>query len=369
MSLKSLLRLLPLVALLLMQGCSLMQPKGDELAAQLDVLLADKRYGKALDALSRVPPDSPDYPRFAERRKQVEGLAAQHERKTLDEAQQLVTHDRWGEALDLYDEALARLPRSTVLRDGLAELHRLQQARLTVQQHELLIARGEWLAATLVIYQRMAIIDPRTSEHGELLRKYQSESEQTAETLLTIGNDALAKENNNLAARAILLAARLSDKKEIQQAAQKYEQSRDKRARDARNTQPQQDKRWRELAQHEQERNAAIAQLSAEYHNAMKRKDYLAARTTLGRLHSFAPEVVNENGYEKELNARILEETNRLYNEGVMFYGRSQFEKARDSWKKTLELTPSHSKARESLERVEKVLERIEQLRNKQKRN
>ncbi len=368
MTIKSLIHLLVVaVALQLLQGCTLLQPKGDELATRLDTLLADQRYGEALDTLSRVPPDSPDYLRFAERRKQIEGIAAEYERKTINEARQRVSQDRWEEALDLYDEALIRLPRSTTLRDGLADLHRQQQARLTALEHERLISRGEWLAALIPIYQRMATVDPRNSDHGDRLKEYQGEGEQTAEALFKLASQALELGNDEFASRAIPLAARLSEKKEIQQLAQKYEQSHGKRARDNRVGQP--ERRWRELAQHEQERTEAITQLTAEYQNAMKQKDYLAARTTLGRLRSFAPEVINDKGYEKELNARITEESNRLYNEGVMFYGRSQFEKARDSWKKTLELTPTHNKARESLERVEKVLERIEQLRKKQTSN
>lgn len=355
--------LLLLVTLTVLSGCSWLQPQGNELSTRLDTLVAEKRYGDALDMLARVPPDSPDYGRFAERRKGIESQAAQYERKTVDDARQLVTQDRWYQALNLYDEAMDRLPRSTVLRDGLADLHKQQQARLALQEQELVIAKGEWLTNVITVYRRMTTIDPRNNSYQNQLEKYQAEGEQTAATLLKIGTQAKTAGSDDIASRAITLAARLSDKKEFQQAAQKYEQT---RPRDSRSVQ---DKRWNELALREQERTEAIRQLTNDYAAAMKQKDYLGARTTLGRLRSFAPELVNEKGYEKDLNEKIDMESNRLYNEGVMYYGRSQFEKARDSWKKTLELVPTHSKAKESLERVEKVLERINQLRSKQKSN
>lgn len=355
-----------LLSLLLLSGCTLLQPQGSELSAKVDALVADKRYGDALDMLTRVSPDSPDYARFAERRKSVEALAAQYERKTLEEARQLIAQDRWFQALNLYDSAMKRLPRSTVLRDGLADLHKQQQARIAIQEQERVIARGEWLATEIAIYQRMSTIDPRNPSYDDQINKHQSDGEQTAALLFKIGTQAKAAGNDNIASRAIPLAARLSDKKEIQQASQKYEQQRDRGTKDALNLP---DKRWRDLAQREQERTEAIKQLSDDYASAMKQKDYAAARTALGRLRTFAPEVVNEKGYEKDLSEKIDMESNRLYNEGVMFYGRSQFEKARDSWKKTLELTPTHTKAKESLDRVEKVLERINQLRSKQKSN
>lgn len=355
-----------LITLLLLSGCSMLQPQGNELSAKLDSLVAEKHYGNALDLLARVPPDSPDYLRFAERRKSIESLASQYERKTVEEARQLLSQDRWYQALNLYDEALERLPRSTALRDGLAQLHKQQQARLAVQEQEMVIARGEWLTSVIAIHRRMVTIDPRNSSFERQLNAYQSEAEQTADSLLTIGSQARAAGDDDTASRAYPLAARLSERKEIQQAAQKYEQTRDKSSRENRNLQ---DRRYRDLAQREQERTAAINQLTAEYHAAMKQKDYSAARTALGRLRTFAPELVNEKGYEKELNEKIAAESNHLYNEGVRYYGRSQFEKARDNWKRTLELTPTHAKARESLDRVEKVLERIEALRSKQKNN
>jgi len=358
--------LVVLIPLLLLSGCSLMQPKGNELSTKLDSLVAEKRYGDALDMLARVPTDSPDYGRFAERRKSIEVLAAQYERKSVDDARQFIAQDRWQQALNLYDEALDRLPRSTLLRDGLAELHKQQQARIAVQEQELTIAKGEWLISVIATYRRMTTVDPRNSSYERQLNNYQSEGQQTADTLFKIATQAQSSGNDDIASRALPVAARLSDKKEIQQAAQKYEQTRSRSVKDSRT---QQDQRYRDLAQREQERSAAIQQLAGEYNSAMKEKDYTAARTALARLRSFAPEVVNEKGYEKELNEKITAESNRLYNEGVMYYGRSQFEKARDSWKKTLELTPTHAKARESLERVEKVLERINQLRSKQKGN
>lgn len=352
-----------LLTLIALSGCSWLQPQGNELSTRLDALVAEKRYGDALDMLARVPPDSPDYGRFAERRKSIETQAAQYERKTVDDGRQFMTQDRWFQALNLYDEAMNRLPRSTVLRDGLADLHKQQQTRLTIQEQELVIAKGEWLANVITVYRRMTTIDPRNNSYQNQLEKYQAEGEQAAASLLKIGTQAKTAGNDDIASRALPLAARLSDKKEFQQAAQKYEQT---RPRDSRSVQ---DKRWNELAQREQERTEAIRQLTNDYAAAMKNKDYLGARTTLGRLRSFAPELVNEKGYEKDLNEKIDMESNRLYNEGVMFYGRSQFEKARDSWKKTLELVPTHSKAKESLDRVEKVLERINQLRSKQKSN
>ncbi len=355
-----------LIAALLLSGCTFMQPKGDELSSKVDALLAEKKYGDALDLLSQVSPASPDYSRFADKRKQVEGAAAQYERKTMEEARQMVAQDRWGRALDLYDEALRRLPRSTTLRDGLADLHKQQQARLDIQENELVISKGEWLAAIIPVYRGMTIIDPRNSSYRDQLEKQLAEGEKMADILIRIGTQAQEAGNDDIAARSILLATRLSERPAVRQLAQKFEQSRDKRARENR---AQQDKRWRDLALREQERTDAIQTLTNEYNNAMKQKDYLTARSTLARLRTFAPEVVNEKGYDNDLNEKITAESNRLYNEGVAYYGRSQFEKARDSWKKTLELNPTHTKARESLARVEKVLESINQLRSKQKNN
>lgn len=360
------LRLFPVVFLLAVaiSGCSMMQPHGDELATKLDQLVAEKRYGDALDLLNGVSPGAPDYARFAERRKQTETLAAQYERKVVEDARQLVAQERWGQALNLYDEALGRLPRSNRLRDGLAELRRQQQTRVTEQERELVISKGEWLLAVLPAYRRLATIDPRSSDRERQVTRHQSDAEETAAALLNLGNTAADAGDDEFAGRAITLAARLSDKPEIRQAAQKYEQGRDKRTRDGR---LQNDKRARDQAARQQERSETIQQLMKEYDAALQQHDYLAARTLLAKLRPLAPELVSERGYEGDLKQRIEDETERLNAEGATYYGHGEFEKARDSWTKALQLTPSHTKAKENLKRVEKVLARIEHLRKKQK--
>jgi tetratricopeptide (TPR) repeat protein len=348
----------------LISGCTLIQPKGKELSTKLDQLVADKEYGDALDMISHVSPGDPDYARFAERRKQIEGLAAQYERKVIDDARQMVAQEHWAQALDLYDQALDRLPRSTRLRDGLAALHQQQQARIADQENELLVSRGEWLLDVLPTYRSLASIDPRDSSRARQAKNIQDDAEELAAKLIKIGTAAADAGNDDLASRAIPLAARLSDKPAIRQAAQKYDQTRDKRSRDNRS---QQDRRFRDIAEHEQERTNAIQQLVKDYTTAVDSKDYVGARLLLGQLRTISPGLVSERGYESDLNKRINNEAERLYSEGATQYGHGEFEKARDSWKKTLELVPTHTRAKESLARVEKVLNRIERLRKKQK--
>lgn len=361
------LRVATAAALHLLVGCALLQPpQGDALEQKVNTLIAEKRYGEAQQLLAKIPRDSADYKRFASRRKQVDNLAAQYERKVVEDARQLMLQERWAEALDLYDQALENMPHSTKLREGQADLKRLQQQRLARQESDLLINRGERLLVALPAYQNLTRIDPRDSRREWEYQNKKREGELLAEELVEAGDKALDYGDYEQAERTILLAARLSDKAEVRQGQQRLEQARSKRARDLRSLQEQ---RLRNEIPQEQNRSDTVAQLQRDYESAVQQRDLLTARSQLAKLRAYAPEIVAQRGYERELKREIENETERLYDEGVSHYGHSEFEKARDSWQMVLALEPGHRQAKESLARVNKVLHRVEHLRKKQKRD
>lgn len=363
-SLRYCIRPFAILLLITLGGCTLLQPQGDALGKRVDALVADKRYGDAQELLGNIPHDSADFKRYAERRKQVDNLAAQYERKVVEDARQLILQERWAQALDLYDLALERMPHSSKLHDGLADLNSLQQQRITGQENVLLINKGEWLLVVLPTYKRITQIAPRDGGRERQYRNIKNIAEDTAEELSKVGTAALESGDYELAERTITLATRLSDKDEIRQAQQLLEQGRSKRARELRSNQEQ---RLRDAAMRDQDRSDTIVELQRGYDTAIQERDYITARTLLAKLRTYVPEVVAQRGYESDLKRRIDVEGERLYEEGVTYYGHSEFEKARDTWQKVLELVPNHAKAKESLVRVNKVLGRIEHLRKKQR--
>lgn len=347
-------------------GCALIPVEpGPELQGQLDTWIAERRYGQALDVLSRVDPKSPHYQDMAERRRQVERLSEKYEREVVATARKDVAAGRWAKALDAYDLALERIPSSNLLRDGLAELHRQQAARVAEQELELLIRRANWLEESRPVYEKIATIAPRDSSAQKKLKDHVADIHQAASHLGKMGVAALEAGDYALADRTLPLAARLSDAEFIAKAQQqlaKWHSDR-KRQRDTARRKRLQESKAREAAAKRQ-----FTQLKQEYQSALDAGKLANARTILRNLERLAPDDAGLREEHEQLSRAIAEESERLFQEGVRLYSRGEFEDAARQWRLVLELTPEHRNAAENLERAERVLERLEQLREKQVR-
>lgn len=180
-----------LLAVVLLGGCAnmdidlgrLTRVDSERLAERVDDWVADRQYGRALEALSRVDPKDPLYERLAQRRRDIKDLAESYEQEVLSGAREAVEGGDWAQALDLYDQALERLPESTVLRDGLAKLHQRQEARLEAERLELLIRQGRWLQETLPIHARIGRIAPRDRGVQRQLEAKRGEADELGRSL------------------------------------------------------------------------------------------------------------------------------------------------------------------------------------------
>lgn len=323
----------------------------------------EREYGRALDALNKVDPKDPDYAKAARKRMQVERSATQYEQKMRKEAGNLLKKGDWAAALDLYDEALDKYPKSAVIRDGLAKLHQQQSEALARLELKQLVRHGVWLREVLPVYRDIARTDPRNSDAQNRLARIETEAAGVAQELALIGNKALANNELNTADATLPLALKLSGDpviegsvnslhKELEQLEKKRLESRRLSEQKAR------------TAQKKKERT--ISAIKKRYQKAVAEKKYLSARYYLKELEEIDrrhPEVV---GLKKSLRATIEKEVSRLFESGVNAYSRGQFEQAAKAWRTLLKLEPEHLQAKENLERAEKVLDNIQRLKEKQ---
>ncbi len=353
-----------LLGAVLLNGCVVMAVSpGPDLDQELDAWVGDREYGRALDTLARVDPKSPDYQRMAERRRQIEALASTYEKDVVAQAQKDVAKGDWAAALDAYDAAIKRMPGSTVLKDGLAALHRQQSAKVAEQQLELLISRAQWLKASLPVYARIARISPRDSDTLSRYEAQQVAVREVASRLGKMGAAALEAGEHGLADRTLPLAAELSDEDFIIKASQQLKAW---HAEQKRQQQAVRDKHLRAAKAREAAAKRRYEQLSEEYRRAVEAGRLTSARTILRSLEEMAPNDTGLLAERRQLESQIDSEANRLFEEGVGLYSRGEFDAAAKAWRATLELNPHHRPAAENLERAERVLERIRQLREKQ---
>ena len=357
---------LVLLAAAVLGGCANMdlgrftRVDSEKLAKRVDTWVADRQYGRALDALSRVDPKDPLYERLAQRRRDIKALAESYEQDTLEQARKAVEGGDWAKALDLYDKALERLPESTVLRDGLAQLHKRQNARVEEERLELLIHRGRWLQRALPIHQRIARILPRDDDAQEELEAKQQQAEEVGRRLGERGAAALADAEYGVAERTLPLAASLSDDEVVQDAHAKLKAW---HAEQAQKKEAERKRRLQEAEQRKEAKRRRVERLWKEYHQAFEDKAFVKARERLNALAEAASGDEDVAKQRKRLKAAVQAEVVRLFEQGVSLYSRGRFQEAVERWQRVLELEPEHRPAKESLQRAQRVLERVERLR------
>lgn len=358
---RRLLWLLPLL-ILLQSGCTLLTSfsKGE---AQIDQWVQEKEYGRALKVLGRVDPKDPDYLEAAARRRQVEALAAGYEHDVRQRNNRLLQQGKWAEALDSYDEALRRLPESAVLKDGLARLHRQQAQELETLELKRLTDQGNWLTQTLPTYRQMAQVDPRNPTAQNRLEKKRREAEMLADELALHGNRSLANNQLAQAERLLTLAAELSDAPAIGESLKKLRQQQALAARQEANERQRRQERARAA---ERKRQRSIDTLLGKFNQAFEEQQYDAARQHLQALADNNLETGRYRTLQQRLNRAIDQEASRQFESGVNAYSRGQFEQAAGHWRQVLALQPQNKQAQEHLQRAERVLEKLQQLKEKQ---
>jgi tetratricopeptide (TPR) repeat protein len=337
-------------------GCAYIPYQGD-VDARVDALLAEEEYGRALQTLAYVRDDDPRYQHFVSRHREIRRLADQYARRVMSQADALVREGRWGEALELYREAVNRLPRHTKLREHLQAFRAKQAERIKALELEKLIAEGQWLRTAISIQESITEVAPGDWSYNSTLDNLRYDAERVAERLTERGLAAM--ENNDLgtAGRTLPLAAQLNPTPRIAQArkklsaAESHEMQRKRQAR----------QRARKL---EQERRAGALRVSFE--QARSDGDLVRARDILKRLLSLAGKDPEDRRMAESFDKQLDSVVQQKLDEGALLYSQGRIEEAMARWRDVLELDPDHEEAKANLERAQRVAQRVQQLREKQ---
>ncbi len=195
---------------IVLSGCAYFQALGPDVPQKIDLLIADERYGAALDILSYNNPNKSNYNELLAQQKRVIILAEQLEKETLQETRQLVRQDEWYRAEQLYLESLAKLPDSDKL---------IKQYQLFLESRKILLAhlelkldtnRAHWLIANIPVQQEMIRVFPTAEDEFSELNDFRAQKEKTALHLLRFTTQALDRKDHLGAASLIALIDRLA---------------------------------------------------------------------------------------------------------------------------------------------------------------
>ncbi len=340
-----------LLPLLFQTGCTVFTSY-EQGETQINQWIKNQQYGNALKSLGSIDPTDPDYSVAAKKRKEVEALAASYEHSVRQKNERLLKSGKWAAALDSYDDALDRLPDSAVLKDGLAQLHQEQMRELERLELKRLFGYGAWLKEVLPIFDDLVRVDPRSSEAKARQQRMRSEADSLADELTQYGNRSLANNRLEIAEKLLRLAADLSDTPTIKESLKNLKQQKieNKQHQIALNL----------------KRKRITDSLQKQFNDSFSTKNFSLAREQLSALNDAGLSSSEYRTLQKKLQKATDQEVTRLMRGGVNAYSRGQFEQAVKNWQQVLVLQPNNKQAKESLQRAEKVLERLKELRIKQ---
>lgn len=342
------------VLLWMLSGCattSLMTQQSP--SSQIDTWLAQQEYEKALNAIEAIPAEHAEYPQVRARKTEVEKLARRYEEESSAEVWKLQDRGDWAAAIERLDEALDKMPKSSRLAEDKTRLYAEQEKQENIIAYQQRRARAQWLVKQLELQRDMV----RVSANGMLEKWTLSRLESDAEGLANeLTDDALVAQADGRITQArsdLNLALKLHAVARAEEALAAMEKSSKQQARK------------RQVSAKSKKENE-LAELGQKYASAMADENWQQARDAARTLLKKAPANKEYKENLARVEQRVAEAVDELYAQGVALYSRGEYEQAAGKWRAALELDPGHEPSRENLMRAERVIKRLERLRNKQ---
>ncbi|MCI0653971.1 MAG: hypothetical protein L0Y38_00725 [Methylococcaceae bacterium] len=330
---------------------------------QIPQWIQQEEFGKAWDALVSVEADDPDYARYLELRKEVHKKIEQYEESVIRNARNHIEQEQWQEALDIYQDALQKLPKSTVLKDRLAALHDLKRSRTERLERQLQVIRAEELVKSIAVYDEISAVNPYNEKLKNEVAALRKEGIALASKLSEQARSELQNGDIHGALALIELAERLSDEPSILAIGEDIRSKREKLERPAR-------KKAKVRSQGRKKQQKAedtdVTGVLAHFDRLYRDKDYPAAADILKNLGDSADHKQEISVRQTKLKEALRNRIEHFYEQGMQYYSQESYSLALQSWSEVLRLQPDHAGAREYSERVTRIVNKINQLREKQ---
>ncbi len=350
------LSLLALLGCLWLGGCALpgLQHNGATQAqAEPDELeVMAERYQALQKKLRKLAADAPER---ATLERQAASYLAEFEELALNRAR---GHERNHEllaAVQVLNGALERLPSKRLqnLRDELNS-RRLRELQALAWQEE--IADTRHLMEISDILSMRAQLAELTAKERKTLARADQQLELAAQALKGCAREALDAGRPAIAAKCADLAGALAGESYIAEERARI------RARLAEKPAPKARKAPKELPGGRRE----VRQLRLRLHLQVRQGALLEARETLRRLIGIEGETPQFRELKTAIDNAITARVEELAERANRFYREQEYTRARDAWRELLRYDPDNSEARAALERAEKILHKLEELKQQQ---
>lgn len=357
------------VLALLLAGCSTFPLRGaPPTIAELDVWLDNNEFGRVVAALNEVPRDHPDYIHYAARRTAAEQRAREYEEKTLGEIAVIESRKDWPAAITLTDEALANYPESLPLSRKRVELISKQQHRARILSAESLLARTDWLQNELPLLRQKARNAPVDIPLQWSVSQLENELRTSVAKLISTATDLFEYSEYDLVQQCLDRANELSpNPNEVTTINLLQERLIVRRAEERQKQLVLEKQRAQQLtAEQRAEQNKRIKALKHKTQLALTRNDLSTAHQHAVELKRLLPDDIEVLQLHSEINSRIMIVVDKMIAQGNSLYRQEKIADAKKTWEKALTLDPGNRELIANIQRAERVLQKLDDLRESQ---
>lgn len=321
--------------------------------ATIERWLERKQYGKVLDVLERRARRSNALD--AEKRlEQVRAQAAQYDQQRATAARELLQAGKLDRAEEQINLALNRYPDGEQLQQAAQQLRRLRQDRIDALEAKLLLAQADWLAQSVPIYQQLATVEPSNLDAIRQARRMEQERSEVAQRLASIGLTAHAEGDTERAKRYLAASKKLLPSPPVSDVLTHLGEQ-EKRKKVVRQAQQ------RQIAS--RMRREEAQRLANQARQALQNLQLQEARAHVERLQQVDPKFEQLDALKSRLDQAVAARVKALLRTGDDHYAEGRIAEAKRVWEAGLALAPGDTELTNRVERAERVLNRLEELR------
>lgn len=341
---------------------------GQDKPEDIDRLLEQHEYARARQLTGKhASLDSPEVQIRITRKE----LA--YEQRITAEAQRLESENDLLGAVQLLSAALQKVPHSKSLRELRNTLEPERSRQLRANEREQLIARAKYVLNQQQLYREQANLEsPSLAQRWENTHN-RKEAKLLSEQLLKHGQQALDRDDMDMTKTCLQLSqalhqtpevdALLSDIHATEEAQKQVTIEVTKLARKKASVRKENSRK-----KEQQDEKQKTRVLLAETRQALAKDDLQVARATFVQIPSSAITDREVLAIQDNLDHAVDVRVRKLMATGDTLYRRDNVLLAVRTWTKALSLDPDNTELRERVERANKVLARLEELKRQQHR-
>ena len=370
--------LIGIVVVSQMTGCASLVTSRGNANDRIEYWLSQQEYGKALAVVADLKGSpSPASNNLREIQEKINAQIATYEQQVMAKAESAVAANDWGAAFDLYREALSRVPDSQRLQQGQRRLLQRHAEYLDKLELERLIAKGEWTLKDLEV-SRLAGASNSGGWLGRyLLSRKLASAHELALEMEEHGKHALERKDQTLARRILTVAwsllnaiqrptleTRLQERiEEETRILGEQQRAAETHSTTQRTPSEQPSENGRSATNSQEQKDTKL--LMADLRKAGREKNLVEAQKLMSELERRGVETQEFRTLSRQIASDVAKHAKHLIEIGATHYSQQRYQEAMDVWKQAHALDPDNEQLNARIKRVTRVLEKLQDLRNK----